>query len=281
MRIDAPAKINWALNVLSKSPDGYHTLDMLNQRISIQDSITLLPHPDILLSVTGMEDPPKAEDNLAIRAAQVLKEYSGYQGGAHISLEKRIPVQAGLGGGSADAAAVLLGLNQLWELGLSLAVLEKIGVMLGADVPGCLYQGLTRVGGIGEQVVPLPAAATCHLLILKPSGGLSTRKVFSRFDQAPDRDPGDVTLAARALMQGDYSALGHFCRNQLQQAAAAMMPEIQDAIGALKDHGALFARLSGSGSAVFGLFPNEKTAKESQEILKAAWPVCLYARTYG
>ena len=110
---------------------------MLNQRISIQDSITLLPCPDILLSVTGMEDPPKAEDNLAVRAAQALKEYSGYQGGAHISLKKRIPVQAGLGGGSADAAAVLLGLNQLWELGLSLAVLEKIGV-IDSDADGNL-----------------------------------------------------------------------------------------------------------------------------------------------
>ena len=281
MRIDAPAKINWALNILGKRPDGYHTLDMLIQRVSVMDTLTLIPHPDILLSVTGQEDMPVREDNLAFRAAKAMKEYAGYRGGVHITLEKNIPAQAGLGGGSADAAAVLLGLNQLWELGLSMAVLEKIGIGLGADVPCCLYPGLTRVGGIGERVVPLPAAATCHLLILKPAAGLSTREVFSRFDQAPDSDPGDIDLAVRALMQGDYSAFGHFCRNQLQQTAAAMLPEVQDAIGALTKHGALFAQMSGSGSAVFGLFRSEQAAKKAAGVLKTAWPVCLYARTCG
>ncbi len=281
MRIDAPAKINWALNVLGKRTDGYHLLDMLIQRISVFDTLTLLPHPDILLSVTGRDGLPAPEDNLAFRAAKLLQEYTGHRGGARIALMKRIPVQAGLGGGSADAAAVLLGLNRLWNTGLSLLELQNIGLRLGADVPCCLHPGLTRVGGIGERVLPLPVKSACHLLILKPAGGLSTGEVFSRYDRESGTDPGDVTRAAAALQEGDYPALGALCRNQLQQAAAAMLPEIQDAADALLVHGALMARMSGSGSAVFGLFKNAQAARKALERLKEDWPVCLCASTLG
>lgn len=281
MRIDAPAKINWALNVLGTRPNGYHLLDMLIQRISVYDTLTLLPHPGILLSVEGGNGLPASEDNLAFKAANALKEYTGHAGGARITLLKRIPVQAGLGGGSADAAAVLQGLNRMWNTGLSQGELQDIGLGLGADVPCCLFPGLTRVGGIGERVLPLPAAKTFHLLILKPEGGLSTGEVFSRFNQNTCGEPADIQQAAEALMTGDFELLALSCRNQLQQAAAAMLPEIRDAIDALLINGAAFARMSGSGSAVFGLFPGEQAARSAMRRLSASWPVCLHARTLG
>ncbi len=281
MRIDAPAKVNWALNVLGTRLDGYHLLEMLIQRISVYDTLTLLPHPGILLHVKGAEGLPASEDNLAFKAAMALKEYTGHTGGVRITLVKRIPVQAGLGGGSADAAAVLQGLNGMWDTGLSLGELQGIGLGLGADVPCCLFPGLTRVGGIGERVLPLPAAKTFHLLILKPEGGLSTGEVFSRFEQNPCGEPADIQKAAEALMTGDFETLARACRNQLQQAAAAMLPEIRAALDALQGNGAVLALMSGSGSAVFGLFPSEQAARTAMRRLKESWPVCLYARTLG
>ncbi len=281
MRIEAFAKINWALNVAGLRPDGYHFLDMLIQRVSLSDTLSLFPHTDIRLEITGMDGLPADERNLAFKAALALKEYTGYPGGASILLDKRIPSQAGLGGGSADAAAVLLGLNRLWNLGFSIHELGNIGVRLGADVPCCLRGGLTRVRGIGEQVTPLPGAQVWHLVILKPTGGLSTKEVFTCYDRQPDDESADIERAGKALRDGAFVILKSSCHNQLQKTAVGMQPSVQTAIDDLLHQGAVFAQMSGSGSAVFGLFHNKAKAESAKASLSPGWPVCLYATTLG
>ena len=178
MQYKAFAKINWSLDILGQRPDGYHLMDMVMQPVSVCDLITLEPDDALTLTVSG--DPYIAPDahHLALRAAQALRAYTGCTRGAHLHVHKQIPAQAGLGGGSSDAAAVLLGLNKLWELELTMDELCRLALSLGADIPFCLTGGLQRVQGIGEVLQPQSFAPAYPLLIIKPCEGLSTRRVF-------------------------------------------------------------------------------------------------------
>ena len=279
MRLKAHAKINWALNITGIRPDGYHLLDMLVQRLELADDIELFLQADLNLTLSGANDVPADCSNLAFRAATALKAATNYPHGAHIVLTKHIPSQAGLGGGSADAAAVLQGLNMLWGAGLDTGQLEKISVTLGADVPLCLHMGLARVGGIGEAIQPLAGAQAHHLVLLQPPAGLSTREVFARYDAAPDPRSADLPGAKHALRTGDLSRLKAVCHNQLQKSATALCPEIGNAVASLYATGALFSQMTGSGSAVFGVFPDQNSAQHAAETLSSEWPVCLLTRT--
>ena len=149
MRIAARGKINWTLDIVGRREDGYHLMDMLMQPVTLEDEVTLGPADSLTLTCGGWPRLTPREDNLALRAARALQEATGCRLGAAIHVEKRVPVGAGMGGGSADAAAVLFGLNRLWETGLSAGELERIGLTLGADVPFCLRGGLTRTTGVG------------------------------------------------------------------------------------------------------------------------------------
>lgn len=279
MRIEARAKINWALNVLGLLPDNYHRLDMLVQRLALSDTVELLPAAHLSIEVTGDESVPADPSNLAYRAAMELKLISGYKGGARIKLSKRIPALAGLGGGSADAAAVLEGLNELWGLDFKQNTLMEVGRRLGADVPLCLFQGLMRAGGIGDEIKPLSGGKQLHLLLLKPVEGLSSREVFQSYDEAPDPLTADITAASIALRKGDLEGMKATCYNQLQETAIRLLPGIRAALEALTVQGAVFAQMSGSGSAVFGVFQTEAAAKEAETALSPAWPVCLATHT--
>ena len=201
MRIDAHAKINWHLSVLYKREDGYHELDMLMQQIKLSDSVYLQKSDDISLSLARSYRIPSSDKNIAYKAAEALKEYSGYSKGAKITLEKRIPVGAGLAGGSSNAAAVLLGLNKLWELNLDYNTLAKIGLKLGADVPYCLHGGFVRARGIGEKISPILIDVQYWLVIIKPSRGLSTKNVFTNFVIKEDKN-GSIENTALALKIG-------------------------------------------------------------------------------
>lgn len=282
MQIKANAKINWALNVTGLRADGYHLLEMLTQRLELSDLLTLQKksdHSGIDLIVKDDEHLPTYQDNLVYKAAMKLQQYTGIKVGADIVLEKRIPQQAGLGGGSADAAATLLALNRLWETNLTLSELERIACTLGADVPLCLHHDLCRVMGIGEIIEPLSAGPGFDLLLLKPEKGLSTRDVFTAYDKTPDPKYAQLDLLAAAIQRRNIHQLKQYAHNQLQTAALVLLPEIEKAIEALYRHGAALSMMTGAGSVVFGVFPDHKSASLAEAALSSYWPVCILTRT--
>lgn len=271
MRVKARAKINWTLDITGRREDGYHLMDMLMQPVTLCDDLELLPQAEITLRITGTRMIPEDRRNLAWRAAEALRDATGYAGGAAIHVHKRIPSGAGLGGGSADAAGVLWGLNQLWGTGLTLAELERIGLTLGADVPFCLRGGLARVGGIGEEIRSLAGAPSWPLVIVQPCRGLSTGAVFGAYHAAECVTRPDTDGAERALLSGNLPALVPCLGNALEGVSCAQRPAIGEAIDALLSLGAAGARMSGSGSAVFGVFADGETARCAANELKARW----------
>ena len=267
MRVEARAKINWTLDITGQRADGYHLMDMLMQPVTLSDTVTLEMTDDVTLTTGGTPLIPADEKNLAYRAAMALKAATGYPGGAAIHVEKRIPAGAGMGGGSADAAAVLVGLNQLWGLGLHQEALERVGLTLGADVPFCLRGGLCRVTGIGETMRALPCARDYELVVIQPCEGLSTGAVFRAYhEQARVKRP-DTESAAKALAGGDMALLMRSLHNVLQPVSEAMRPPIGEAVRALEHEGAAKALMTGSGSAVFGVFADAARADAAYQRL--------------
>lgn len=279
MRIKAHAKINWSLDITGVRPDGYHLLDMLVQRLELHDEIALELQPDISLDLANNSAAPQGAANLAHRAATLLKEHSSYPGGALIRLKKNIPSQAGLGGGSADAAAVLIGLNSLWGLNKSPSELARIGILLGADVPLCLHQGINRVQGIGETIAFLGPGQVHHLVLLQGEAGLSTKTVFSHFMREQQVERTDVPALKLALDKKDYGHLKGLAQNHLEGAAASLQGQVLEMKADLYRHGAAFAQMSGAGSVVFGVFDNKKAALMALVALKPLWQFSCYTRT--
>jgi 4-diphosphocytidyl-2-C-methyl-D-erythritol kinase len=262
---EAHAKINWALWILGRRPDGYHELDMLMQTVGLCDRLRLEDGDELTLYVDGVKSDD--EDNLVMRAARALRSHAGARRGARISLEKRIPSRAGLGGGSADCAATLRALDELWHLNLSEDTLRSIGLKLGADVPYCLTGGLCRVRGVGEKIERLQGGPRLHVALSRLSDGLSTADVFRAWDNSPSFPPLNPEGAARALLAGDFDRLRQLSHNALAAPAAFLLLEIPDKIRALYDMGAAFAAMSGSGSTVYGVFPSCEEADEAARML--------------
>jgi 4-diphosphocytidyl-2-C-methyl-D-erythritol kinase len=254
LALEAFAKVNRRLLVLGKRPDGYHEIDTLFQTIDLADRLILEPAPDLTLS---LDDPrlTAGEDNLVLRAARALQKAAGVSKGASLRLEKRIPWGAGLGGGSADAAAALHGLAALWELPAAPEALQPVAASVGSDVAFFLHGGRARGTGRGENVEPLPDAPDEWLVLLFPPFGMATPDVYRALD-APE-------FARR-------SASGVFARdrNDLEAAAERLRPELRVLREALLSAGAVAARLSGSGSTVFGLFGNEAEARLAASLLE-------------
>lgn len=283
----AYAKINWTLDILGTRPDGYHLMDMLMQTVSLCDLLWMEESEELTLEAVpgGAESAarPEAGDglssagvrydasNLVYRAALLLRERCGVRRGARILLQKRIPSGAGMGGGSADCAAALKGLNTLWGLGLSRAELLSLGLELGADVPFLLTGGLARVGGIGERIQPLAPAPEVWLALVQPCDGLSTREVFSAFDRlnpAKLRHP-DNAAAQDALLRRDLAALAPAMGNVLQAVSEPARPALAQAVRALGAAGAACAMMTGSGSVVYGAFDRCADAVAAQAALEA------------
>ncbi len=280
LRMQARAKINWTLDVLRRREDGYHELDMLLQSVELHDTLTLEPADTLSLALAKGRPLRVDEKNLVIRAARALQAEAGIARGARMTLEKRIPIGAGMGGGSADAAAALIGLNGLWGLGLTEAELERIGLGLGADVPFCVRGGLQRAGGIGERLEPLKAGRPLWLVVIQPCRGLSTRDVFMALrleENAGMRRPKN-DAAARALAVGDVAALARAMGNVLQPVAEALRPEIADCVRRIASQGAIGAQMTGSGSAVYGVFANARAARDAFAALRREyrkiWMTC-------
>lgn len=293
--LKAYAKINWTLDILGTRPDGYHQMDMLMQSVDLCDTLWIEAADEITLTSAAEETTRGGEDalssqavaydqsNLVYRAALLLRRRCGISAGASIRLGKRIPSGAGMGGGSADAAAALIGLNRLWGLGLDRRQLCQIGLELGADVPFMLTGGLARVQGIGESITPLFPAPRVPLVLMQPCGGLSTGKIFAAYDAlaaGPLARP-DNAAAQEALLGGDLAALGAAMNNVLEAASVPARPALARAARALEQAGAIRAMMTGSGSVVYGVFADDKAALAAQRSLRQnpGWGKVLLTHT--
>ncbi len=265
----ALAKLNLTLGILYKREDGYHAIDTVMQTVSLFDRVIVEPARTVEVTVTGMTLPP---DNTMVRAAELYRQETGC--GARIRCEKRIPMEAGLGGGSADAAAVLRGLQRLHRM-CDDRTLRRIALAVGADVPFCLVGGTCRCEGVGELLTPFAIGTRLHFVVCKPEKGVSTGALFRAL---PLPRPRVETLRAMAALgRGDVNALAAAMRNVLEPPAIELVPEIGDLIGQLKNAGALAAQMTGSGSAVFGLFCTEEAAKAALTIIDAPFKEYVYS----
>lgn len=277
LTLPAFAKINWTLRVLGKRADGYHEIDTMFQTISLHDSITLEVAADPQISLS-CDDPllPCDERNLVWRAAAALQTRCAIRKGARIRLEKRIPVHAGLGGGSSDAAATLIGLAHLWNAAITQPELLKLAAGLGADVPFFLYGGTGRGTGKGSDVAALRDAADGFLLVVKPNANISTSKAYAALNAAALTTSEAKTILSSSQRSEVFDRLGSDAlRNDFEAVAFQLEPEIERAKIALVKVGAQAALLAGSGAAVFGVFDNKDAQERAiQNIeLETGWRV--------
>lgn len=278
MQIQARAKINWSLSVVGKRWDGYHLLDGVMQPIALHDTLIIRPAEALSLTIDGAPGLSPGADNLILKAARALLSAARVTDGAQITLQKRIPMGAGLGGGSADCAAALKGLNAFWGLNFTDAELLSIGVALGADVPFCLTDAPCRAQGIGEVLTPLSCGRTFPLVLIQPCEALATKDVFAAYHQARIAAP-DTAGAIAALAAGDLAAMGRCAGNALESASIPLRPAIQEAKDVLRRHGAAFAQMTGSGSVVFGAFETAAAAQDAWNALRGRYSVCLLTET--
>lgn len=270
MKLSATAKINLALDIVGRRPDGYHTLDMVMQSVSLADTVSLeRTEADSVALLCGEKDVPLGPENTVLRVAEAFFGATGIrrESGLLFRIVKRIPRQAGLGGGSADAAAALLLLDAAYGTGLDRSGLMRIGLSAGADVPFCVVGGTARVRGIGELVeraAPMPA---CSIVICRPDVGINTKEAYDAFDRkklSAGRRHAPAVL--RALESGGLNDLGSALGNAFEDAGVPR--EISEIAEEMLRRGAAGARMTGSGSAVFGLFECDEKAGRCREALR-------------
>lgn len=273
LELKAYGKINLGLDVVRKREDGYHEVRMIMQTVNLYDKITMEKNGEgEIRTETNLPYVPDGEGNLAYRAAKLLADEFGITDGVTIKIKKCIPVAAGMAGGSTDAAAVLVGMNRLFSLGLSKKELMKRGVKLGADVPYCIMRGTALSEGIGEILTELPPAPQCHILLAKPQVSVSTKAVYGKLranELTPDQHP-DIDGMAEAIKSSDLDGVIARLGNVLETVTIPDHPEIGTIKQIMMEHGADGALMSGSGPTVFGIFKDEEAAKNACEALKQA-----------
>lgn len=251
--VKAPAKINLSLDVLGKREDGYHEVEMVMTTVDLADRLEISHKEENSISILSHNRfVPDDERNLAYKAAKLLKEKFRIQTGVNIKIEKNIPVAAGLAGGSSDAAAALKGLNQLWNLGLSVEELATLGAEIGSDVSFCVYGGTALAKGRGEKIQPLPAPPKCWVILAKPSIGVSTSDVYGRLDVSNIEHPNTGKMI-EAIKKGNYELMCANLGNVLESVTLEMHPEVKQIKEYMKRFGADAVLMSGSGPTVFGL----------------------------
>lgn len=262
----AYAKINLGLDVIRRREDGYHEVKMIMQTVNIWDRLTFCAssEPGIELAVEGAAL-PSGKDNLIYRAAELLIKEKNIRQGVKITLEKNIPVAAGMAGGSTDAAAVFHGLNELFELSMSLEDLKKLGVRIGADVPYCIMGGTALSEGIGEILTPLPAPPACILLVAKPDIDVSTKFVYEHLQADKRKVHPDIDGMIKAIKNGDLSGIAERMENVLETVTIKEYPVIDQIKKQMKTEGAANALMSGSGPTVFGIFTEKEAAQSAAD----------------
>jgi 4-diphosphocytidyl-2-C-methyl-D-erythritol kinase len=274
--VHAPAKINLTLDVIGVRADGYHLLESVMQSVDCCDTLTATATDgEVTLTVLGAPPCP-VEKNTAYRAAQVFLRETGVTGGVAMTLDKRIPQQAGMGGGSADAAAALLALDALYDTRLSTEALCAMGLQVGADVPFCVLGGTAMVTGIGEGLAALPALPDCHVVIAQPVDGVSTAAAYAALDNAPILTHPDNRAVRDALCRGDLDGVCSGVYNVFEPATAL------DGVKAIRRRMAEFSplasQMTGSGSAVFAIFDDAARAQACADALAGEFPVAFVCR---
>lgn len=264
MELKALGKINLGLDVLGKRPDGYHDVRMVMQTIYLYDQITITKRKESGIGLsTNLFYLPVNENNLAYRAAKLLMDEFEIRSGVDIFLEKHIPVAAGMAGGSSNAAAVLYGINRMFDLGLSMEELMKRGVSLGADVPYCIMRGTVLAEGIGEILTPLPPMPRCQIVVAKPPVSVSTKMVYEKIDSRRIVEHPDIDGIIEGLKEGDVTKIASSMGNVLEQVTVEEYPVIDKIKKLMNEDGAKGAMMSGSGPTVFGIFTEKSLAKKA------------------
>lgn len=271
----AYGKVNLGLDIIGRRSDGYHLVKMIMQSLDIYDTLTFEKQEsgiDITLAGEGGKGLSLGEDNLIYKAAACIIERTDYKGGIRITLDKNIPIAAGMAGGSSDCAAALKGVNELLEAGLSEEELREIGVTLGADVPYCVMGGTALSEGIGEELTRLTPLPECVFVVAKPLCSVSTAEAYGGYDRlvemGRDIPHPDIDAQVKALMAGDLEGVVSNFGNVLEYVTASLHPEIAELEKLMKESGAMNAMMSGSGPTVFGIYKDRVTAEESAETIK-------------
>lgn len=269
LELKALGKINLGLDVLGRRDNGYHDVRMVMQTVYLYDQIKIerTKEPGIQLS-TNLFYLPVNENNLAYQAANLLMEEFQISEGVKITLDKHIPVAAGMAGGSSNAATVLFGINQMFSLGLSQKELMERGVTLGADVPYCIMRGTVLAEGIGEILTPLPDMPKCYVLIAKPPISVSTKMVYEKLDAHEIQEHPDIDGILHGLENQDLQQIASCMGNVLEKVTIEEYPVIEEIKSVMKDNGALNAMMSGSGPTVFGIYDDKQRAKNAASKIK-------------
>ena len=271
LKIKCPAKVNLSLDVVRRRKDGYHELEMVMHTVNLFDTvdISIEDANEILVMVsTDSAIIPSDDSNLCAKAANLFLNEIGVFKKVNIYIEKNIPVGAGLGGGSSDAAGTLLALNQLLDNPLSAEALAGLAKKIGADVPFFIYGGCMLARGIGEILSPLPSLREATILIAKPDYGISTPYVYKNLKLDINIKHPDTQSVIKAIQQNDLSLLGKASENVLETVVCKEYPEIEEYKQIMKNHGAVYSLMSGSGSSVFGVFANIQLAENAAKELK-------------
>lgn len=267
--LKAKAKINLTLDVIGRRDNGYHDLQMIMQTINLHDTIKIrkTKSPGIRL-MSNLPWLPTDERNIAYKAAQSFFEYTGITGGVYINIYKRIPVSAGLAGGSTDAAAVLIGLNKIFHTNFSKRKLMELGVKLGADVPFCIMRGTVLAEGIGEVLTPLKTLPYTYVLLAKPPISVSTASVYKNLKLNELKTHPDTEAMVEAIKKEDVDFVVHNMVNVLETVTIDEHPQIKKIKDIMLEKGAVNAMMSGSGPTVFGIFKTKEEAIKASNYFK-------------
>lgn len=268
IRLKPLAKINLGLNVVGLREDGYHEVRMVMQNLKLHDDLLMQKQPEGVTMKTNLRYLPCNQDNLVVKAVELLRKDFQITTGVNINLRKVIPVAGGMAGGSSDAASALYGMNRLFDLDLSQEQLMAYGLKLGADVPFCVMRGTALSEGIGEILTPLPSPPSCGVLIVKPKVGVSTKAVYEAFDALENPEHPDIDALISGLQQGDWEEIMKGMGNSLESVTIPMHPVIEDIKKEMMANGAMISLMSGSGPTVFGLFEDSKDAQRAEKLFK-------------
>ncbi len=275
--LKSPAKINLGLKIIEKRDDGYHEIETIFQMVSLFDTLTFRNLQSGIVLKTDQDKLPVDETNLVVKAAKLLQQETGTQKGVEIFLEKKIPVGAGLGGGSGNAAFTLMGLNNLWELHLKKKDLMKLAITLGSDVPFFLSGCSSAIGkGRGEILTPFENRSNIHVVVVSPNIYVSTGSIYKELNLGLTSNSKDINILSSLLVKGRIAELGSYLYNDLETVVCKRYPALTEIKKKLMNSGAVGALVSGSGSSVFGIYLQQETArKATTKLISKEWQVFL------
>lgn len=275
------AKINLSLDILGILENGYHEVEMIMQQIDLWDEVTIKTIDSGIEISSNVYYLPTDQNNIAWKAAKKLIDLYNIPSGVSIHLEKRVPVAAGLAGGSANAAAVIKGMNKLFQLNMTLDEMMAVGLTLGADVPFCIMGGCAVARGIGEVLEPIKGLNHVWILLSKPNIGVSTKEIYKKYDLNPAVRHPDTPLLVEALGRSDLHVLTGNMYNVLEEVTSASYPIVKDVKRKILQYGAIGAMMSGSGPTVFGIFTNYHKAQKAEKHMKKNYQQTYLIKTYS